>query len=189
MAQELREDYQPGEEILAENHNATNRAINALSREKQDAIDDLDDIRDGASRGATAIQEHQDISGKVDKVQGKGLSEQDFTAALKAKLEALRNYDDTELREAIEKMESAIDAISDIEGTTAIVESMTNVKAFLDSFSESENLSSVLADLEASIHDWVDQRILDKSKYITQEEYDALEATGDLDETIEYNIY
>ena len=34
---------------------------------KQDAISDLDAIRAGAAKGATAIQSHQDISGKVDK--------------------------------------------------------------------------------------------------------------------------
>lgn len=34
---------------------------------KQDVIEDLDDIRSGAALGATALQEHQDISGKADK--------------------------------------------------------------------------------------------------------------------------
>ena len=34
---------------------------------KQDMISDLETIRDGASKGATALQEHQDISGKADK--------------------------------------------------------------------------------------------------------------------------
>ncbi|MBR4269626.1 MAG: hypothetical protein IKQ47_07595 [Prevotella sp.] len=33
---------------------------------KQDAIQDLDTIRNGAAAGATALQEHQDISGKAD---------------------------------------------------------------------------------------------------------------------------
>lgn len=34
---------------------------------KQDTITDLATIRDGASKGATALQKHQDISGKADK--------------------------------------------------------------------------------------------------------------------------
>lgn len=34
---------------------------------KQDAISDLDTIRSGAEAGSTALQEHQDISGKADK--------------------------------------------------------------------------------------------------------------------------
>lgn len=44
---------------------------------KQDTIDDLADIRSGAAKGATALQTHQDISGKVDKtttVNGHALS-------------------------------------------------------------------------------------------------------------------
>lgn len=36
---------------------------------KQDIISDLDEIRSGAALGATAIQEHQDISGKADKAE------------------------------------------------------------------------------------------------------------------------
>lgn len=38
---------------------------------KQNAIADLEAIRVGAAKGATAIQEHQDISGKADLVGGK----------------------------------------------------------------------------------------------------------------------
>lgn len=36
---------------------------------KQDKIYDLDAIRSGAAKGATALQEHQDISGKLDKTE------------------------------------------------------------------------------------------------------------------------
>ena len=44
---------------------------------------------------------HQDISGKVDKVSGKGLSTNDYTTAEKQKLASLSNYDDTEIIEAL----------------------------------------------------------------------------------------
>ena len=40
--------------------------VNTELEKKQDVISDLDAIRDGAAKGATAIQEHQDISGKQD---------------------------------------------------------------------------------------------------------------------------
>lgn len=39
--------------------------------EKQDVIEDLEEIIEGASKGATALQEHQDISGKLDKSEAK----------------------------------------------------------------------------------------------------------------------
>lgn len=45
---------------------------------------------------------------KVDKVAGKGLSEEDFTSALKTKLNNLENYDDTDVLEAIEEINGKI---------------------------------------------------------------------------------
>lgn len=47
----------------------------------------------------TALQ--STVANKVDKVDGKGLSTEDFTTALKQKLEGLNNYDDTEIKEDI----------------------------------------------------------------------------------------
>lgn len=72
---------------------------NAKSLEgKQDIINDLDTIRAGALKGATALQEHQDIShlatkqelaGKVSKEEGKGLSTNDYTDEDRSKLTEL----------------------------------------------------------------------------------------------------
>lgn len=39
---------------------------------------------------------------KVDKIEGKGLSQEDFTTILKNKLEELKNYDDSALRQIID---------------------------------------------------------------------------------------
>ena len=86
---------------------------------KQDTIPDLDAIRQGAAKGSTALQsesdpvyladkpklalkvEIPDVSGKVDKVVGKGLSSNDYTDADKLKLTGLGNYDDTQMRKLI----------------------------------------------------------------------------------------
>ena len=86
---------------------------------KQDTITDLDAIRQGAQKGSTALQsesdpvymadkpklalkvEIPDVSGKVDKVAGKGLSSNDYTDADKLKLAGLENYDDTQVRALI----------------------------------------------------------------------------------------
>ena len=86
---------------------------------KQDTISDLKAIREGAGKGSTALQsesdpvyladkpklalkvEIPDVSGKVDKVVGKGLSSNDYTDADKLKLAGLENYDDTQIRELI----------------------------------------------------------------------------------------
>ena len=44
---------------------------------------------------------HQDISGKVDKVAGKGLSTNDYSTIEKTKLSNLNNYDDTLIKDSI----------------------------------------------------------------------------------------
>jgi len=51
------------------------------------------------------LTEHQDISGKVDKEQGKGLSTNDYTTAEKTKLAGLENYDDTALAGRVSTLE------------------------------------------------------------------------------------
>lgn len=58
---------------------------------------------------------------KVDKEEGKGLSSEDFTAALKTKLEGLSNYDDTELRGLISALHNYDD--TEIRGLIAALES------------------------------------------------------------------
>lgn len=93
--------------------------VEAALEGKQDTIADLDAIRQGAKKGSTALQsesdpvyladkpklalkvEIPDVSGKVDKVTGKGLSSNDYTDADKLKLTGLENYDDTQVRELI----------------------------------------------------------------------------------------
>ena len=93
--------------------------VDAALEGKQDTIPDLDAIREGARKGSTALQsesdpvyladkpklalkvEIPDVSGKVDKVVGKGLSSNDYTDADKLKLAGLQNYDDTQVRELI----------------------------------------------------------------------------------------
>lgn len=93
--------------------------VDAALAGKQDTIPDLDAIRQGAQKGSTALQsesdpvyladkpklalkvEIPDVSGKVDKVVGKGLSSNDYTDADKLKLTGLENYDDTQVRELI----------------------------------------------------------------------------------------
>ena len=87
------------------------KAVGDALAGKQDTISDLEVIRTGAAKGATALQSvpstyrtasEQDTidSGKVDKVTGKGLSTNDYTDAAKAKVDALApvatsgNYND-----------------------------------------------------------------------------------------------
>ena len=98
-------------------------------------------VQTSLGKADTALQEHQSLaayrtataqdvidSGKVDKVTGKGLSSNDYTAAAKSKVDAIPAnpkytdtvYDDTALKEriaTIEGKESAWDAKSDFSGS------------------------------------------------------------------------
>lgn len=69
----------------------TTSDLTTLLSDKQDTISDLSTIRSGAALGATALQSHQDISGKVDKVSGKGLSTNDYTTDEKNKLSGIES--------------------------------------------------------------------------------------------------
>lgn len=82
-------NYVSDEEVISASFNDLNTRLN----NKQDVISDLSVIRSGAASGATAYQKPStgipasdlassvipDISGKVDKVTGKGLSTNDYT--------------------------------------------------------------------------------------------------------------
>lgn len=111
----------------------------------------------GVSKGASGvvdlgqvITEHQDISGKVDKVIGKGLSTEDFTTALKSKLEGLSNYDDTALSNALATLRSDFDKLVSGDSTTAI-KTFNEIIAFLDGIADTEDLASIIASIEQQI--------------------------------------
>lgn len=101
------------------------KAVGDALAGKQGTISDLETIRSGAAKGATALQtvpstyrtaSAQDTidSGKVDKVTGKGLSTNDYTAAAKAKVDAIPAnpkytdtlYDDTAVKSRLSAVES-----------------------------------------------------------------------------------
>lgn len=111
----------------------------------------------------TALQEHQDIShlasfadlqaglaDKVDKIDGKNLSTEDFTTALKQKLEGLQNYDDTAINEAINKLEGILNTIVGGNASDAI-ESFNEIIAFLNGIKDSRNLDNIIASIEQQI--------------------------------------
>ena len=51
------------------------------------------------------------LNNKVDKVQGKGLSTNDFTDAYKTKLDGLNNYDDTTVKQDIRELQTDVGAL------------------------------------------------------------------------------
>lgn len=90
------------------------------------------------------------VKGKVDKVEGKGLSTEDFTIILKQKLEGLSNYDDTELSEALSTLRGDLDKLVSGDTTTAI-KTFNEVIAFLDGIQDTQDLSGIIASIEQQI--------------------------------------
>ena len=135
---------------------------------KQDTIPDLDAIRSGSEKGATALQSVPSeyvtdteltnkgyattsaLNKKVDKVSGKQLSTEDFTSALKTKLEGLSNYDDTEIENAITSLQTQFNTLVSGNASDAI-NSFNEIIAFLDGVKDSEDFSSIIASIEQQI--------------------------------------
>lgn len=161
----------------AEVDNALSKALTAIQEHqdisgKQDVISDLAEIRANSKKGATALQSvpseyvtetelsnkgyatssslESGLSSKVDKVTGKQLSTEDFTTALKNKLSALNNYDDTAINSAIIKLRTDFDTLVSGDTTTAI-KSFNEIIAFLDGISDSEDLEGIIASIEQQI--------------------------------------
>ena len=102
------------------------------------------------------ITEHQDISGKVDKVSGKQLSTEDFTTALKQKLEGLSNYNDTEINAAVSSLQTQLNTLVSGNANDAI-NSFNEIIAFLDGIKDSQDLSSIIASIEQQIASKMDK--------------------------------
>ena len=109
----------------------------------------------------TVITQHQDISGKVDKVTGKGLSTEDFTTALKTKLEGLSNYNDAEISNAVSSLQSQLNTLVSGNANDAI-NSFNEIIAFLDGVKDSEDLASIIASIEQQIAAKMDKVTLAK---------------------------
>lgn len=98
---------------------------------------------------------------KVDKVNGKQLSTEDFTTALKTKLEGLNNYDDTELSNALATLREDFDKLVSGDTTTAI-KTFNEVIAFLDGIADTEDLAGIIASIEQQIASKADTTSLAK---------------------------
>lgn len=141
-------------------HLAEKTAVEEGLAKKQEVISDLDDIRSGAKLGSTSIQDISHLatkvdvlswlSEKVDKISGKQLTTEDFTTALKEKLESLSNYDDANIEASIQSLQSQLNTLIDGDATSAI-DTFNEIIAFLSSVEDTESLSGIIASIEQQI--------------------------------------
>lgn len=75
-------------------------------------VSTTDTITSDSEKNITSGAVYTALSDKVDKVDGKGLSDQNYTYAEKTKLAGLSNYDDTSLSSRVTATESAIENIN-----------------------------------------------------------------------------
>lgn len=90
------------------------------------------------------------LESKVDKVEGKGLSTEDFTTALKTKLEGLNAFDPTEINNKVDNLQTQLDTLVSGDASAAI-ESFNEITAFLNGIEDSESLDSIIASIEQQI--------------------------------------
>jgi len=107
-------------------------------------------IEGGGSVDLSDYATKAELKGKVDKVDGKQLSTEDFTTLLKQKLEGLSNYDDTSIIQAVQSLQGQINTLVSDNASTAI-ESFNEIIAFLQGITDSEDLDSIIASIEQQI--------------------------------------
>jgi len=90
------------------------------------------------------------MKNKVDKVEGKQLSTEDFTTALKTKLEGLNAFDPTEINNKVNGLQSQFDTLVSGDASTAI-ESFNEIVAFLNGVQDTESLDGIIAGIEQQI--------------------------------------
>ena len=91
-AQQNIENLQTGQGTASTDITSLKNRVTALETDNTTNKQDINTLK------ADNETNKQNIANKVDKVEGKGLSTEDFTTELKAKLEGLSNYDDTEIK-------------------------------------------------------------------------------------------
>lgn len=122
---QTREDIPDENKVNAEDMNEIKTVVNANADELDTAKENIENLQGGQGTSNAEITSLKNRvstletdnetnktnitnlqSNKVDKVEGKGLSTEDFTTELKSKLESLENYDDTEIKEDISNLEA-----------------------------------------------------------------------------------
>lgn len=117
---------------------------------ESDAVEVDTELSEESSNAIANKTVTEALKNKVEKVDGKQLSTEDFTSLLKAKLEGLSNYDDSSIKNAINSLTTQINTLVSGDASVAI-ESFNEIIAFLNGIEDSENLDSIIAAIEQQI--------------------------------------
>lgn len=117
---------------------------------KEEVEEAISNIPGGGTVDLSEYATKAELNAKVDKVDGKQLSTEDFTTLLKQKLEGLQNYDDTEVQQAVSKLRTDLYTLVSGDTTTAI-KTFNEIIAFLEGIADTESLDSIIASIEQQI--------------------------------------
>lgn len=134
-------------------------ALNTYKTENDAAISEIASNLAAEISRATAAESQitNSLNTKVDKITGKSLSTNDFTNALKSKLEGLNNYDDSALSTKIDNLTNSFNTL--VSGNaSAAIESFNEIIAFLDNIEDSTTLEGIIAGINTQINN-VDKKV------------------------------
>lgn len=95
---------------------------------------------------------------KVDKVDGKGLSSNDYTAAEKNKLATLKNYDDSTLVAQVKALEQSLNTLVGNNASEAI-DNFNEILKFLSGISDTQTLEGMLANIRSDMQTYLSQKV------------------------------
>lgn len=161
----------------------TQQAVTLAFGQKQGIIEDIDTIRAGASLGSTAVQPNvlqSQLATKVDKVEGKKLSTEDYTTEEKNKLASLENYDDTELSTRIAAIEGKED---DWDSKQDAIDDLDTIREGAQLGSTAVQHNEFEAALETKV-DTVDGKGLSTNDYTNEDKYKL----GNIEQEAQKNV-
>ena len=98
------------------------------------------------------------MASKVDKVSGKGLSSNDYTAAEKNKLATLENYDDSVLVAQVEALEQSLNTLVGDSASEAI-DNFNEILRFLTGITDTQTLEGMLANIREDMQSYLSQKV------------------------------
>ena len=98
-----------------------------------------------------AVDVSEQLSDYVLKDGDKVLSTNDFTDALKSKLEGLSNYDDTSVTAALNVIKSTLADITTDGSIDSVINTFAEIKSFLADYTTANDLKDVIDTVESNI--------------------------------------
>lgn len=112
---------------------------------------------------------------KVDKVDGKGLSSNDYTAAEKNKLATLKNYDDSALVAQVKALEQSLNTLVGDNASEAI-DNFNEILKFLSGITDTQTLEGMLANIREDMQTYLSQKVDKESgKQLSTNDYTTAE--------------